>query len=62
MFDIGLEPMTLVVGGRRLDDRACLYEVTTGAGNILDRLYIYTGGGQKKWPSLKIWLMWYTFY
>ena len=53
MFDIGLEPMTLVVGGRRLDDRACLYEVTTGAGNILDRLYIYTGGGQKKVAIIK---------
>ena len=27
-------------------------------GNMLWR----TGGGQKRWSSLKIWLMWYNFY
>ena len=28
---------------------------------LLPHLFIYTGDGQKKWPSLKIWLMWYNF-
>ena len=45
---------------------ACVYltwcKHTREFGRIWKYLFESTWGAPKKWPSLKIWLMWYNFY